>query len=661
MDAVKARLRNFGFNEFVLLVAFTMSSYHVVIGYVGEPVAEVHRPIHTLFAILILYWSWPRTGTEAEKRLKFLRDLAISGVMVAAAAYLFLNAEYIGERMQVVDPVFWYEQALGVGLILLIFEAARRSIGWTIIIVGLVFLAFARFGFLLPDPFYHNGYGLDRIIEHMYLTTYGIWGTPVGVTASFVFLFVLYGSLLLSSGAGDFFTDLAQAFTGRTVGGPAKTAVVSSALMGTISGSSAANVVTTGAFTIPAMKQAGYSADFAGGVEAAASCGGQLMPPVMGSAAFVMMEFLGVGIFDVMKWSILPALLYFISCYFMVDLEARRRGLKPKPDERLPKVWRVLMRRGYLLVSIFALLYYLYLGYTPAMAAFWAIVSLVALVFIFDPVQRLRIHWVIWEAFTEAPKLIAPITVACAIGGMIVGVMTLTALGDRMSALIIFLSGGNVLVTLLLSTVFGVVLGMGMPTTGAYIVLATLLAPAMAKMGVMLVAAHMFLMWVASKSSITPPVAIASYAAAAVANSDPWKTSMTAFRIAFPVFIIPYMFVYGPSLLLIGEPFEIAWSFLSATVGVYVLSVAMIGWLFVNLSWYERGFAVIAAVSLMFAGALTDAIGLAMTVVLVAVAYLRAKRLGREGVAVSYRMTPAAPAAATEAVEAPAVERRPGE
>ncbi|MBI4182752.1 MAG: TRAP transporter fused permease subunit [Proteobacteria bacterium] len=633
MNAVRNRLAGFGFRQFVMLTAFAMSTYHVTVGYLGEPVAEVHRPIHVTFAMLILYWSWERTGTAAKRRLKFARDFLISLVMIVATAYLFLNSTYVAERMQTVDPVAWYEQALGVALILLLLEAGRRSIGWTIVIVVLIFLAFARFGFLLPAPFYHNGYTLERIIEHMYLTNYGIWSEPIAVNASFVFLFVLFGSILLSSGAGEFFNDLAEAVTRRAVGGPAKTAVVSSALMGMLSGSSAANVVTTGSFTIPAMKKAGFSPEFAGGVEASASSGGQLMPPVMGSAAFIMSEFLGISYFDIMRYAILPAILYFIACYFAVDLEARRMGLKASGDVASKSILRVLIRRCYLLLSVVALIYYLYKGYTPAMSAFWAIVSLLAMVVLFDGKQRRRIHRVIWEAFTDAPKLIAPVAAACALGGIIVGVMTLTALGDRMSAVIISISGGSVLATLLLSTFFGVILGMGMPTSGAYIILATLLAPALNKMGVALIAAHMFLMWVAAKSSITPPVAIASYAAAAVAGSDPWKTSIAAFRIGFPVFIIPYMFVYGTALLTIGEPWDIAWSFVTATIGCYFLSVATIGWFLTKLSWIERLFAAVAAVMLMFSGILTDVIGIVMGALLGTFLYYRFRRQKERGLA----------------------------
>ncbi len=694
MSAVIERLKRFGFLDFVALVAFAMSTYHLVVGYLGEPVAEVHRPIHVLLALLILFWSSERSTIPSKRRLQFTSDIILSLILIAACGYLFVNATYIGERMIYVTPLTMWEMIWGVALILLILEAARRSVGIVLVIVGGVFLIYTKLGPHLAPPFWHNGYSVEQTVEHMYLTTYGIWTTPVAVTASFVFLFVLFGSLLLSSGAGDFFTDLAKALTGRQIGGPAKTAVVSSAFMGTLSGSSAANVVTTGSFTIPAMKQAGYRGHFAAGVEACASCGGQLTPPIMGSAAFIMMEFIGISYVDVMKVSIIPALLYFIACFGMVDLEARRAGLKPALQADLPRVWDVLKRRGYLLISIFALLYYLFEGYTPSTAAFWSIIYLACLVVLFDDDARRRwifallpVAWlawymvpgfdftpalsgalvtgaainfaidsgvrrrflrIVWNAAVEAPKLIAPVTVACAVGGMIIGVISLTGLGERMSTIVLEFGGGHLFLTLFLTMVMAVFLGMGMPTSGAYVVLATLLVPALETMlvphygstfglpaeeasKIAVVAAHMFIIFCASKSSLTPPVAIASYAAAAVANTDPWKTSLTAFRIGLPIFIIPYMFIYGPQLLGYLGPVEIALASLTATAGVLILSVSCIGWLLIPLHMVERGVACIAALFLMFSGWRTDLIGLGLFGLLLAFAYVRYRRARARG------------------------------
>ncbi|MCG8544521.1 MAG: TRAP transporter fused permease subunit [Alphaproteobacteria bacterium] len=694
MQAAIERVKRFSFNDVVVLVAVAMSTYHLAVGYLGEPIAEVHRPVHVLFALLILFWSRDRSTIPWDRRRQITTDVVLTLALIGSCGYLFVNATYVSERMIYVTPLSYWEIGWGVGLILLTLEAARRSVGNVLAIVGAVFLIYTQIGPYLEPPFWHNGYSIEQTVEHMYLTTYGIWTTPVAVTASFVFLFVLFGALLLSSGAGDFFTDLAKALTGRQVGGPAKTAVVSSAFMGMLSGSSAANVVTTGSFTIPAMKQAGYRGHFAAGVEACASCGGQLTPPIMGSAAFIMMEFIGISYIDVMKVSIIPALLYFIACFGMVDLEARRAGLKPMLQADLPRLWDVLKRRGYLLLAIFALLYYLFEGYTPSTAAFWSIIYLACLVVLFDeesrrrwvfallPVAwlgwymvpgytftpalsgalitgaaivltidsgvRIRFFRIIWNAAVEAPKLIAPVTVACAVGGIIIGVISLTGLGERMSAIVLEFGGGYLFFTLFLTMLMAVFLGMGMPTSGAYVVLATLLVPALEVMlvphygsvygigeseasKIAVVAAHMFIIFCASKSSLTPPVAIASYAAAAVANTDPWKTSLTAFRIGLPIFIIPYMFIYGPQLLGYLGPMEIIVTSLTATVGVLILSVSCIGWLFVPLGVVERVAACVSALFLMFSGWRTDLIGIGIFVLIAAYAFIRYRRAKTRG------------------------------
>jgi TRAP transporter 4TM/12TM fusion protein len=682
-------LLRFDLKIVALLLAFAMSAYHLTVGYLGEPIAEIHRPIHVLFALLVLFWCADRSGAK-RPRLQLAIDTALSAALIGACGYLILNAEQIGERMIYVTPLTPAEMIFGCAMILLVLEAARRSVGIVLVLVGIFFLVYTVSGPYMPGPFWHNGYSIEQTVEHMYLTPSGIWTTPVAVTASFVFLFVLFGSLLLSSGAGDFFTDMAQALTGRQIGGPAKTAVVSSAFMGMLSGSSAANVVTTGSFTIPAMIKAGYRDHFAAGVEACASSGGQITPPILGSAAFIMMEFIGISYLEVIGISIIPALLYFIACFGMVDLEARRAGLRPQLSADLPRLWDVLKKRGYLLLAIIALLYYLFEGYTPSTAAFWSIIYLACLVVIFDlearrrwvlallPVAwagwflvpgfgivpalsgalitgalvmlvidggvRVRFARIVWDAAVEAPKLIAPVTVACAVGGMIVGVISLTGLGERMSTIVLELGGGYLFLTLFLTMVMAVFLGMGMPTSGAYVVLATLLVPALVTMlvphyqesfslsaeaagPIALVAAHMFIIFCASKSSITPPVAIASYAAAAIANSDPWKTSVTAFRIGLPIFIIPYMFIYGPQLLGYLDATQIALSFVTATLGVLVLSVTCIGWLFVPLTIAERLLSGLSALFLMFAGWRTDLAGLALLCLLVASTYWRYTRL----------------------------------
>lgn len=610
----------------VAAVAFVMSAYHLYTGFLGAPVGEVHYPIHLLLAVVILFLTSNRS-TEEGVKFWFARgyDALMIVMAVASTGYLFLNAEYLTTRMALFDPVTSLEYALGICMMLVILEAARRAVGWALVIVLAVFLLYSNLGHLLPFPFWHRGYAIDYVIDYTYLTTEGVFGVPVAVMASYVFHFVLFGAFLVASGAGDFFTDFARALTGRAVGGPAKTAVVSSTLMGMLSGSSAANVVTTGSFTIPAMRRSGYSGQFAAGVEAVASSGGQITPPIMGAAAFIMMEFVGVNYATIMGISIIPAILYFLAVFFMVDLEARRLNLQVLADETLPRLWDVLKQRGYLLISIGVMLYLLIDGWTPTTAAVYAIASLLGLLIVFDSENRRRIHKVCWDAMVRAPQMVAAVTIACAVGGILVGLITLTGLGLRMSTIILDFSGGYLIVILVLTMIMGVILGMGMPTSGAYIILAALLAPGLEQAGVQILAAHMFIMYVAAKSSITPPVAIASYAAAAIAGTDPWKTSLLAFKLGLSVFIIPYMFVYGPALLGLAPPLEVAGVFVTAVVGIFALSVACIGWLFVDLGAIERWVALGASLLMIQPSWTTDGAGFLIFGSLATLAYMRSR------------------------------------
>lgn len=604
-------------------LAFATSAYHVIVGFLGEPVAHVHRPIHLGLILGVVFLSGlavarPDTANAVRWRLWRAWNVLLLFVSVGASAYLVLNAETVASRMSFVTPLTVAQYVFGLGLMLVVLEAARRTIGVVLTGITLAFVAYGLFGHYLPYPFWHRGYSLGRIVEQSYLGLDGIWGTPVAVTASYVFLFVLLGALLLSSGGGEFFTQLARRMTRGTVGGPAKGSVVASTFMGMLSGSSAANAVTTGSFTIPVMRKSGYSKEFAAGVEAASSANGQVTPPIMGAAAFLMVEFTGISYLQIIQYALIPAALCFVAVFIMVDLEARRLALASDDlDTQGETVWMLIRRKGYLLLPIVLLILFLYWGYTPATAAFWCIVGLVGALLVFDGASRRRMVPIIYEAFTEAPKLIASITIACAAAGIIVGVIHMTGIGLKISSIILSVTQGHLLSLLLLTMVVSIVLGMGMPTSAAYVILAALLAPGIIELGVPVIAAHMFVMYGASKSAITPPVAIASYAAAAVAGADPWKTSLIAFRLAITVFIIPYMFVFGPALLGIGTPVEIGLAIVSAVIGIFILGVGIIGWLRRKLRWWERALALAAALSMINTGSWTDLIGLALAGILV--------------------------------------------
>ncbi|GGB42916.1 hypothetical protein GCM10011505_25340 [Tistrella bauzanensis] len=464
-------------------VAIGMSLFHIWAGVFGEPPALAYRPVHLLlaFAVMLLLAASMRAPEAGARRWLGLGwDLLMLLAIIAATLFLVMDNVRISERMEYMTRLLTSERVLGALLILAVLDAVRRSIGWPMVVITAVFLIYTQIGDLLPYPFWHRGYSVDRVIEQMYLTVDGIWTVPLAVTASYIFLFVLFGALLVASGAGEFFTQLARALTGRIVGGPAKAAVVSSAFFSMLSGSSTANVVTTGSLTIPAMKRGGFSGPFAGGVEAVASTGGQIMPPIMGAAAFIMMETLGVPYGDIMMAAILPALFYFASVFIMVDLEARRLNLRPAADEEIPRAWPVLKAQGYLLVPVIFMVWALVAGYTPARAGVWAIGMLAAMIIIFDRRKGVRGLLAIFaDALITAPKLIVPITAACAVGGIIVGVVSMTGLGYRMATIIIETSHGILPLALALTMVVAVGTGMGMPTSAVYIVLTVILAPAL--------------------------------------------------------------------------------------------------------------------------------------------------------------------------------------
>ena len=612
------------------IVAISMSLYQLFTGFVGTPIPEIHRPVHVMFGLTVLFLVKPSKYTDHnwKKYIGIFWDILMIGMTLASCIYLIINAEYLQGRMVYVYTLKPLQMILGICLILAILDAARRTVGWALVGVVSIFLIYGFVGKFLPYPFWHRGYSLSSIIETIYLTSEGIFTIPIGVTASYIFLFILFGALLISSGAGEFFINLAQAITRRSYGGPAKTAVVSSAFMAMLSGSSASNVVTTGSFTIPAMKRAGYEPSFAAGVEAVSSNGGTVTPPVMGAAAFIMMGFLGISYTEIIIRAAIPAFLYFFAIFCEVDLEARRLNIRLTDEKiaNLPPVWPILKSKGYLLLPLIIMIVTMLRGYTPAKAALWSTITLALLFIIFDKEGRHKALHVFTEAMQEAPVLIGPVVTACACGGIIVGMLTLTGLGLRMSAITLALAGENLLRLLILTMAAGVILGMGMPTSGAYIILAALLAPGVVALGVPTIPTHFFILYVASISSITPPVAIASYAAAAVANSDPWRTSLVAIKLGLSGFIIPYMFVYGPQLLGFGNVIQIIISIFTAMIGIAFLSIAIIGWFLKNLKWSIRIIYLFSALMLIAPEWRSDLVGLVLGFLMIGIAFINYKK-----------------------------------
>jgi TRAP transporter 4TM/12TM fusion protein len=478
-------------------------------------------------------------------------------------------------------------------MVVVLLEAARRVIGITITLIALVFVVYGMagprgelpwLGEFLPGILAHRGYQFERIVGHLYLGQEGIFGLPLGVAATVVFTFVLFGAFLETTGAGRFFIDLAYAIAGRQRGGPAKAAVIASGFMGSISGSAIANVVTSGAFTIPLMKRLGYTREEAGGVEAAASTGGQIMPPIMGAGAFLMAEYTGLPYADIVRLSILPAFLYFATVYLFVDIIAAKRGMRGLSSAELPRLGQVFRDGWYYLVPLGILIWFLLQSISPNRVGFIAIVSIVAvsivrwgirrfLLGIDDggrqgllPTLRAALATVVM-AFVNGARNAVPVTVACAVAGVVVGMITLTGLGLKFSGLMMAGSGGNLLVALLLLILASLVLGLGLPVTASYIVLAVLAAPLLqSEFGIPILIAHLVIFWYSQDSNVTPPVALAAFAGAAIANGDPMRTGVQAWKFAKGLYLIPLFMVYNPEMIVGGEPWYVAWTVVTAMV-----------------------------------------------------------------------------------------------
>ncbi len=592
-----------------LCIAFSLYQFYTA-GF-GVLPAQIQRPLHLLFMFLLVFLLYPSRSSFSRKSMHPL-DLVLALVAGSTMVYLIVNYEaimYRGGLPTTADLIF------GAVAILVTFEAARRIVGTPIVLVALAFVLYAHYGNLLPGFLAHRGFTWTRIINHMYLTTEGILGSPTGVSATFVYMFILFGAFLNKTGLGKFFIDLALAAAGHQVGGPAKVAVIASGFFGTISGSSVANTVTTGTFTIPLMKSIGYQPHFAGAVEASASTGGQLMPPIMGAAAFIMAEFIGVPYITIAIGAVLPALLYYLAVFIMIHMEALRLGLRGLPKEALPNTKKVFMDGGHLLLPLFVIIYMLIVGYTPLKAAFYSILWTVA-VAMMRKTTRLKFSDIL-AAFEDGARGALGVAAACACAGLIIGSVTLTGIGLKLANGIVTLAGGHLFPTLVLTMIASIILGMGLPTTAKYIVLASMAAPAIQKFGVPTLAAHMFIFYYGIVADLTPPVALAAYAGAGIAGADPMRTGFTALRLAVAGFLIPYFFVYNPELLMINASFgTVLVPAVTAIAGTVLLSFGAAGYWLRKLNIVERAIMLGAALLLIQPGIVTDIIGAVIAAVM---------------------------------------------
>jgi TRAP transporter 4TM/12TM fusion protein len=643
----------------------------------GPPTDYIFRGIHLMFALVLTFLYYrlrsptddelsmllPEQRAELEEKTKSpsLLDYLLVAATVISVGYIFVYYDYIIERIIYVDDMTPTDIALSVTLILLILEGTRRVLGPALPLTCIAFFIYGFF-FTKIEPI--------RFIDQLYLSTEGIFGQPLAVSASYVMIFVLFGAFMERTGTGQLFMDFAMGITGHTAGGPGKVSVVSSSLFGTISGSAVANVMVDGPISIPLMKRTGFKPHFAAAVEAVASTGGQIMPPIMGAAAFVMAEFQGVSYAQVVIWAAIPAVLYYVACFAAVHFEAKRQGLLGVPRSELPVLRHVLTARGHLFIPVCSILFVMYSGYSAPLAAlagtllcfpvawfgpvvllvlpllmvishvFPSVPTIIPEVLGLNPLIEAAIFtglvllWIravrgkiillkielqpIIDALIDGARNTLPVALACAAAGIIIGIVILTGLGITFTQWVVGLSQNVLLLALLLTAIAGIVLGMGMPTTPAYIIMVALMVPALVKLGVITPAAHMFAFYFAILSAITPPVALAVFAASGLAKSNLWTTGWAAVKIGAAGFVVPFMFVYEPALLMIGDWPTIVWRFILSCVGIGLLAAGLHGYLVAWMPTWQRAVAIAAAFLLVVPQIWTDLAGIAIGGVLIA-------------------------------------------
>uniref|UniRef100_UPI0040473BFB TRAP transporter permease n=1 Tax=Orrella sp. TaxID=1921583 RepID=UPI0040473BFB len=583
-------------------IAVTMSLYHMYVAGFGPPEAVIFRGTHLMFALALVFLIFPsRQGTSTWWR-SFDMLLLVGGL--GGVLHIFFTYEAFINRFIYIDDLTPSDMFWGVVTILIVLEATRRIIGLALPITALVFVGYAAF---------FTNVTWVVLLEQLYLSTEGIFGSTLGVSAAYVMLFVIFGAFMEKSGTGRLFMDFSMSLTGKSAGGPGKVAIISSTMFGTVSGSAVANVMVTGPITIPLMKRTGFRPAFAAAVEAVASTGGQIMPPVMGAVAFVMAEFLAVPYLQITIWAIVPAMLYYISVFFAVHFEAKRYRLAGIPEEELPKMWQVMLLRGQLFIPMFVILIGLVLGYSAPMCALVAALFCLPVAMLRKATRQELTWYTPIQALEEGAKGALSVAMACACAGLVIGSITITGLGIVFTQIVIELANNHVFLALLVTAVAGIILGMGMPTTPAYIVMVALLVPALIKMGIVAPAAHLFALYFAILSAITPPVALSVFAAAGIAGANMWTAGLAAVRAGAPAYIVPFMFVYEPALLFILDDdqswYHAVWPIITASIGVIALAGGLFGWLLSHANVVQRVLLVIGALSLIKPGGLTDLIG----------------------------------------------------
>ena len=586
-----------------LAIAFSVFQLYTAI--FGVLDAQLQRAVHLGFGLALSYLLYPTLDSWPRHTIHPL-DAILAVLGAAAPAYIVYEYQNLVLRAAMPTEL---DIVVGVTGILLVIEAARRVVGIPMVCVVLAFLAYAFAGPYMPGVLAHRGLTVNQLVSHLYYTTEGIFGIPLGVSSTFIFLFILFGAYLESTGLGKFFIDAANAIAGWASGGPAKVAVLSSGLMGTVSGSSVANVVGTGSLTIPMMKKLGYHKNFAGAVEAAASTGGQLMPPVMGAAAFLMAEFVGVPYIEIVQAAIIPAFLYFMGVWLGVHFEAKRSNLKGIPRDQLPRLGTLLRERGHLALPLIVIVYLLVSGYTPMRAALVAI-FLSILVSSLRKSTRMKPMEILLGLETGARNVLG-VLVACAAAGIVIGVVTKTGVGLKLASGLLEFSGGMLLPSMFFTMITAIVLGMGVPTTANYVITSTIAAPALIQLGIPVLAAHMFVFYFGIIADVTPPVALAAYAGAGISGGNALMTGVNASKLAIAAFIIPYMFVLSPELLMIDATVGgLALSLFTAVIGMVAISASLIGYLADHCLLAERFVLFVGGLLMIKPGITTDIVGI---------------------------------------------------
>lgn len=624
----ESNTRNVGsrFKYFIYFGLLAFSLFQLYTAIYGQFPAQIQRTVHLGFGLLFVFLLFPARKKLSKNKIPFY-DFILGAGAIFIGSFWVINYERLVRSLGSLETL---DFIVGIIAIILVLEAARRAVGLPITIIAALFLIYAYYGEYFPAFMAHRGQDMDSIVNLMFFSTDGILGTPLAVSSTYIFAFLLFGAFLVKTGVGQYFNDLSVAVAGKLVGGPAKVAIFSSALQGTISGSSVANVVTSGAYTIPMMKSLGYKKEFAGAVEASSSTGGQLMPPIMGAAAFLMVEFIGRGVtyWDIAKAAAIPALLYFTGIWIMTHFEAKRLGLRGLTDDQMPDRKEILTKI-YLILPIFLIIILMMVGVPVIHSALYGILACIVVGWI-NKDTRLGPKGIL-DALVDGARTALSVVAATACAGIIVGVVVKTGLGLSLATSLVKLAGGSIILTLFFVMIASLILGMGAPTTANYVITSTIAAPAIITLLapdtaqsaiplVVLLSAHFFVFYFGIVADITPPVALAAFAASGISGGDPIKTGIQSSKLAIAAFIIPYMIVFSPTLLMIDTTlWQILWVTFTAIIGMLAISAGMIGYWYRKVNPVERLLAILAGLLLIYPEGYSDMAGLALFGILLAI------------------------------------------